>query len=93
MRYAATALPSSQRKNGTLSLTVPGASNRWTLLCVDMAAAARAASGCAFTALRGIQICSTMSMRGVFTSDIKFTIKVGFFGQFAGWGYVDIAAG
>ncbi|KAI8472679.1 MAG: hypothetical protein J3K34DRAFT_519551 [Monoraphidium minutum] len=64
-----------KRKNGTLSLAVPDATSRWTLLCVDMAAAARAASGCKFVSLRSLQLCSTMSVRGVFTSDIRFGLK------------------
>ena len=65
-----------QRKNGTLQLAFPSASRRWTLLAIDMAAAAAAAGGPAYAALRSVQLCSTMSVRGAFVSDLKFGLKV-----------------
>lgn len=64
-----------QRKTGTLQLSLPDVTKRWTLLCIDLAAAALGANGCAYSCLRAVQLCSRMSVRGVFTSDIKFGIK------------------
>jgi hypothetical protein len=58
-------------------MALPGESRRWTLLCLDLAAAARGAGARGFAALRSMQLCSTMSVRGVFTSDIRFSLKVG----------------
>jgi hypothetical protein len=61
----------------------------WLLLAVDLAAAvATAGSGgsgggssssqpSAYSHLKGLQLCSTLTVRGVFTSDIRFGLQVG----------------
>jgi hypothetical protein len=72
----APAHPAMQRAHGKLPLALPSPSRRWTLLCVDLAAAARTAGGAPFAALRSLQLCSTMSVRGAFSSDIRFGLEV-----------------
>lgn len=60
-----------------LQLALPSEpSRRWMLLCLDLHAAAAGAGGALFASLRSVQLCSCMSVRGVFTSDVKFSIKV-----------------
>jgi hypothetical protein len=60
----------------------------WMLLSVDLAAAVAAAGSSAnvgsssaqpspYNHLQGLQLCSTLTVRGVFTSDIRFGLQVG----------------
>jgi hypothetical protein len=65
-----------QRKSGTLTLAMPAPSRRWTLLCIDLAAAAATASCAPFACLRSVQLCSNMSVRGAFSSEARFGIQV-----------------
>eukprot|EP00879_Flechtneria_rotunda_P008148 GHRR01008535.1.p1 GENE.GHRR01008535.1~~GHRR01008535.1.p1 ORF type:complete len:516 (+),score=208.91 GHRR01008535.1:756-2303(+) len=51
----------------------------WTLLSIDLAAAVAAAEGARqaaqYSCLKSIQLCSTLTVRGAFTSDIRFGLK------------------
>jgi hypothetical protein len=61
----------------------------WLLLSVDLAAAVAAAGSSSsgggnsstqpspYSHLKGLQLCSTLKVRGVFTSDIRFGLQVG----------------
>lgn len=50
-------------------------SGAWTLLCIDLAAALAARSH-GYRCMKSLQLCSTLSVRGAFTSDIVYSLKV-----------------
>ena len=74
-----------RRKPGVLHLELPADKHtgRWTLLGIDLAAAAHAAAGggsgstsaAEFAALRSVQLCASMAVRGVFSSDARFGLE------------------
>ena len=65
-----------QRQATGVQLAYSSSSGAWTLLGVDLAAAL-AARGHDFYLTRGLRLCSAMRVRGAFTSDIVYSLKVG----------------
>jgi hypothetical protein len=77
-----------QRKAGCMQYTLKDPPSCWMLLSVDLAAAVAAAAACSssssntqpsslYSHLKGLQLCSTLTVRGAFTSDIRFGLQVG----------------
>jgi hypothetical protein len=65
-----------QVKSGLISFPLLEPPPSWVLLALDLEAVAAAAGGSAFKCLRSVQLCGTVTVRGVLTSDIKFSAKV-----------------
>jgi hypothetical protein len=65
-----------QVKSGLISFPLLEPPPGWGLLALDLEAVAAAAGGSAFKCLRSVQLCGTVTVRGVLTSDIKFSAKV-----------------
>lgn len=58
-----------------MQLAHTAASGAWTLLCIDLAAALAARSH-GYRCMKSLQLCATLSVRGAFTSDIVYSLKV-----------------
>lgn len=65
-----------QVKSGLISFPLLEPPSGWALLALDLEAVAAAAGGSAFKCLRSVQLCGTVTVRGVLTSDIKFSANV-----------------
>lgn len=73
-----------KKKAGCVQYNLKDPTTTWTLLSLDLAAAAvevagpaaAATPGSAYSHLKSIQLCSTLTVRGAFTSDIRFGLKV-----------------
>lgn len=64
-----------------MQLSLPDPPAGWTLLSLDLQAAVAAAGGpggvsSPYKSLKSIQLCSTMTVRGAFSSDVKFGLQV-----------------
>lgn len=66
----------SQKKASGIQLPVPNPPLGWCTFALDMVAALKRNTSSPFVALRSIQLCSKLSARGVFTSDIRFSAQV-----------------
>ncbi len=65
----------AQKKATAVQLPVQP-SGRWGILAIDMREAL-AAQQHTYASLRSVQFCANQSVRGVFTSDLKFSLQVG----------------
>lgn len=70
-----------KKKSGVVQYNLRDPPTTWTLLSIDLAAAAAEVAGPAaaavkFSHLKSIQLCSMLSVRGAFTSDIRFGVTV-----------------
>ncbi|KAF6264700.1 hypothetical protein COO60DRAFT_1654818 [Scenedesmus sp. NREL 46B-D3] len=78
-----------KKKARCVQYTLKDLPSCWMLLSVDLAAAVATAAGSGvsggasgsaqpspFSHLKGVQLCSTLTVRGVFTSDIRFGLQV-----------------
>lgn len=50
-------------------------SGKWSILAIDMREAL-AAQQHTYSSLKSVQFCANQSVRGVFTSDLKFSLQV-----------------
>jgi len=62
-----------------VQLSLPDPPAGWALLCLDLqsSVAAGGAGVSPFKALKTIQLCSTITVRGAFSSDVRFGLQVG----------------
>lgn len=65
-----------QRKKSGLQLAYPHPSHKWTVLAVDLMAAAAMLTNSPFEEVKGFQFCSTLLARTFFTSDYKYSLEV-----------------
>lgn len=62
-----------QKEAKAHKVPMEGLTNRWTVIGVDMRAVARELTSSPYNSLTSLQFCSTMTVRGAFTSDLKFS--------------------
>lgn len=73
-----------KKKSGCVQYNLRDPPSTWALLSLDLPAAAAevagpaaAATAARFSHLKSIQMCSTLTVRGAFTSDLRFGLTVG----------------
>lgn len=69
-------LPPLQKEAKAHKVMLDHLTNKWTVIAIDMSAVAKELSGSPYGGLQSLQFGSTMTVRGAFTSDIKFSFKV-----------------
>lgn len=66
--------PDVRRKSGGIQIPFPNLSHRWCVLGLDMALALKPFTSSPFHSVRSIQLCSWMTVRSIYTSDLKFSL-------------------
>lgn len=67
----------SRMKRSGVQVFLPAAHDSWMLLAVDLAAATcQAGSSSPYSRLRALHLCANMTVRGAFTSDVKYDWQV-----------------
>ncbi|MEW5311102.1 MAG: hypothetical protein WDW38_002844 [Sanguina aurantia] len=64
-----------KRRSNGVHIPFPHPSHRWCVMAVDMAVALRAVTASPLLKLKAVQLCSTLTLRSVYTSDSKFQLQ------------------
>lgn len=64
-----------QRNARSIQITI-NATHKWSVWAIDMSAVIREKHASPFHSLKGVQMCSSMMVRGIYTSDIKYSLEV-----------------
>jgi len=67
--------PDVRRKSGGIQIPFPNLSHRWCVLGLDIAAALKPFTSSPFHSMRSVQLCSWMTVRSIYTSDLKFSLQ------------------
>lgn len=65
-----------QRKSSGIQIPFPGASHRWCIVALDLAGSLSSFTTSPMHSVKSIQLCSWLTVRSMFTSDLKFSLKV-----------------
>ena len=66
-----------QLKQGSIQVAYAPSERGWLLLAMDLPSLLAAAGRTGFQEVRGLQLCATLSVRTVFTSDLAYSREVG----------------
>lgn len=78
----------ARMKRSGVQVFLPAAHDGWTLLALDLEALAQQAGRSPYARLRALHLCANMTVRGAFTSDVRYDWQVGGLGGVgeAPWG-------
>jgi hypothetical protein len=79
-------------KRSGVQVFMPAAHDRWMLLALDLSALTRQASSSAYAKLRALHLCANMTVRGAFTSDVRYDWQVGTQRKRGAWQVFALAA-
>ncbi len=65
-----------QRKSNGIQIPYAHPSHRWCVCAVDLAACVARFSSSPLHSLRSVQLCSWLTVRSMYTSDLKFGLHV-----------------
>ena len=65
-----------QKRSYGIQLPFPKSSHRWCVVGVDLSACLRRFTSSPLHSLRSVQMCSWLTVRSLYTSDLKFTLEV-----------------
>ncbi|GFH18736.1 uncharacterized protein HaLaN_15587 [Haematococcus lacustris] len=66
---------SLQRKSNGIQIPFTQSSHRWCIMAVDLVTALRKYTTSPLSCLRSAQLCSWLTLRALFTSDLKFSLQ------------------
>jgi Protein of unknown function (DUF667) len=65
-----------QKPTSGVQFPFASTSSKWCMLALDLPAACSLFGSSPYQYVRSLQICATINIRGIFTSDIKFSLEV-----------------